>query len=99
MVMKNSYEGFCYLQVLPDIGDLCTKRCFPVGTGVYTTFRPNLVNESERAVETAMTCFWGRGLIMRWAQGVPAYIIQVPVCFGVVGSPLVFGSKGHIIIQ
>jgi len=36
---------------------------------------------------------------MRWAQGVPAYIIQVPVCFGVVGSPLVFGSKGHINIQ
>ena len=39
------------------------------------------------------------GLIIRWAQGVPAYMIQVPVSLGVVGSPVVSASKRRRIIQ
>jgi hypothetical protein len=41
---------------------------------------------------------YGLPLIMRCAYGVPAYMIQVPVFFGVVGRPLLF-STGHMIIQ
>jgi hypothetical protein len=36
---------------------------------------------------------------MRWAQGVAAYIIHVPVRLAVVGNPEIAGSKGHMIIQ
>jgi len=39
------------------------------------------------------------GLIIRWAQGVRAYMIHVPVCLGVAGKLVLAGSKGHMIIQ
>lgn len=39
--------------------------------------------------------FW---LIIRWAYGVFAHIIHVPVFDGVVDSPVVFGSKGQMIM-
>jgi len=40
----------------------------------------------------------GTWLIMRWAYGVPAHMIQLPVCFGLSESPVVFGSYGHMIM-
>ena len=39
--------------------------------------------------------FW---LIMRCAYGVSAHMIQVPVWDGIVGNPVVFALKGHMIM-
>src|SRR5260221_6663017 len=45
------------------------------------------------------TCSYGAPMIWTCAHGVPAHMMYAPVGSCVVGSPVVFGSKGHRIIQ
>src|SRR5579883_3271701 len=38
-------------------------------------------------------------MMCRWAYGVPANMMYAPVSLRAAGSPVVFGSNGHMIIQ
>src|SRR6266403_3191887 len=45
------------------------------------------------------TCTYGAPMMWTCAHGLPAHMMYAPVGLCVVGSPVVFGSKGHLIIQ
>jgi hypothetical protein len=59
----------------------------------------SVASEIDRGSQAGLPTPNGRWLIIRCDQGVPAYVIQVPGCLEIVGSPLVLGSIGHISIQ
>jgi len=42
---------------------------------------------------------YGRPITCTWAYGEPAHMMYAPVSLCTTGSPVVLGSKGHMIIQ